>query len=54
MKEYSTFSKVPALEPHHQMKISIIIRTLFGDGSFPSAEVLSAYTTTLADKVDEI
>ena len=30
MKEYSTFPKAPGLEPHYQMKFSVLPRTLIG------------------------
>ena len=30
MKEYSTFPKAPELEPDHQMRFSVIYRTLVG------------------------
>ena len=37
------FVKAPGLEPHHQF--SIISKTLIGEGSYPSAEMQSAYST---------
>ena len=40
MKGYSIFPKTPALlEPHHQMKFSVISRTLVGGGSYGFSEV---------------
>ena len=39
MKTYLTLSRLPELEHHHQMKLSVIPRTLlFGAGVTPSAE----------------
>ena len=40
MKGYSTFSKAPGLEPHHQMYL-----TRRGWGYYHSAEMQSAYST---------
>ena len=50
MKGYSTVSKVSQLEPHHQMQLDVISRRLVGGGSYPSAEMQSAYSTAPADK----
>ena len=50
MKEYSAFPKAPALlEPHHQIVSCHIQDTLYGGGSYPSAEVQSVYSTAPAD-----
>ena len=50
MKGCSTFPKAPALlEPHHQIVSCYIQDTHWGGGSYPSAEVLSVYSTAPAD-----
>ena len=42
MKEYSTFSKAPGLQPLHLIFFSVISRTLVvGRGSNPFTEMLS-------------
>ena len=52
MKGYSTFSKAPALEHYHQMKVSVISKTLGGVLSYPFAEKQSAYSTASANRAD--
>ena len=47
---YSKFPKVTGLGLHYQMPLSFISETLdLGRGSYPSAELLSAYSTVPAD-----
>ena len=47
MKEYSTFHKVPVL-PDHQI-VYVNSRTLVEEGSYPSAEKKSVYSTAPSD-----
>ena len=35
IKEYSTFSKAPGLEPHHQMQFSVTFRILVAGTVLP-------------------
>ena len=50
-EEYSTFLKVPGLEPRHQIQFSVLTKTLIGGKkSYPSTEVLSVYSTATTDK----
>ena len=53
MKACSTFFRAPELKSHHQMQFSVISRKLVwclhGGGSYPSAEMQSAYSTAQAD-----
>ena len=53
MKEYSTFPKVPGLEPHHQIVLCHNQNTGV-EGSYLSAEMQSVYSTTSADWIDYI
>ena len=54
MKEYSTFPKAPGLEPRNQMLYTIKSRTRV-EGSYPSTEMQSAYSTAPADwAVDKV
>ena len=43
-----TLTNPPGLKLHHQMKFSVISRTLVGGGSDSSAEMQSAYSTVTA------
>ena len=38
MKDYSTLSRSPELEPHHQMLFNFLLKTSLLEGSYPSAE----------------
>ena len=49
IKGYSTFSKAPGLELHHQMQFSVKLRILV-EGFYPSAEVQLVYLRPLAYK----
>ena len=49
IKEYSTFSKAPELEPHHQMQLTVIFSTLVSGFFYPSAEMQSVYSTATVD-----
>ena len=48
---YSIFFKVLGLEPHYQMKFSVIPRTFVGVGSDLSVEMQSAYSIDSANWV---
>ena len=49
MKGYSTFSKDPIKELYHQIQFNVISWTHVSEGSYPSAEMVSAYSSTPAD-----
>ena len=54
MKGYSTFSKAPELESHHQTQFSIISRTLIAGWDYLSAEMQPAYSKTRGDGAENI
>ena len=48
---YSTFSKSPGLEPHHQMQFSDIPMSLIGLGSYLYADVQLVYFPATESRV---
>ena len=52
MKRYSAFPKDPVLlEPYHQNYLVSYTGDSLGEGSYPSAEIQSVYSTDPADWV---
>ena len=51
LKGYTTFPKVPGLEPHHQVQFNVIpLETRCWGVSYPSTEVQPAYYTAPVNK----